>query len=272
MRSITSVCSQRNSQFRSVAFTLIELLVVIAIIAILAAMLLPALSKARSKAQSTACLNNLKQLQLGWLLYPADNDDKLVPNKDGAGPGGYYISLPGSWVEGGAEIDASTANITKGAQFSFHRNVAIYHCPSDRATLVDDPMVVEDATLLRTRSYQLDGWLNGPDEFDSLQPHMQKKLGSLKNPAKVFAFIDSANCDSGAFYIFPLYKWSEGKDWWLNSPSGRHNQGCNLSFADGHAEYHRWRWPKVEGWPPGPPLEPEDLVDLRWLQARLPEE
>ena len=54
------------------AFTLIELLVVIAIIAILAAMLLPALSAAKSKAQKTDCLSNLKQLQLCWMMYADD--------------------------------------------------------------------------------------------------------------------------------------------------------------------------------------------------------
>src|SRR5262245_65800944 len=90
------------SPMRYRAFTLIELLIVIAIISILAGMLLPALGRAKAKAGSIACGNNLRQLQLSWLLYKDDFNDLLPPNQVWNRQGAFPSSANGTWEIGRA--------------------------------------------------------------------------------------------------------------------------------------------------------------------------
>jgi len=86
MKEQATVTRHQRSRGFNRAFTLIELLVVVAIIAILAALLLPALGRAKARALQTHCLDNMKQLCLGFMLYVDDNGDVMPANaSDGAG-------------------------------------------------------------------------------------------------------------------------------------------------------------------------------------------
>jgi prepilin-type N-terminal cleavage/methylation domain-containing protein len=105
-----------RSNARIAAFTLIELLVVIAIIAILAAILFPVFARARAKAGQVACLSNLKQIQLAWIMYVSDNNQMW-------GPWGYPNAEP-IWNVPGALGWPMIIN-------PYIMNYQIFACPGD---------------------------------------------------------------------------------------------------------------------------------------------
>jgi prepilin-type N-terminal cleavage/methylation domain-containing protein/prepilin-type processing-associated H-X9-DG protein len=225
---------------RKHAFTLIELLVVIAIIAILAALLLPALSKAKQRAQGIYCMNNCKQLGLGYIMWAMDNDDRCLFSGQGNDPNGVPPWCAG-WIA--TEPDATDENITRNsATFSYLPSVDVFRCPSDKSVFS-----FRNVSKRRIRSYSQNGFMGYPTGYEAANSPPYKsalKMSGLTRPgpSDVYVFVDehmNAINDSHFFPFLDLKGFAAGKQW-LDTVSGRHGNATGFAFADGHAEIHKW--------------------------------
>jgi prepilin-type N-terminal cleavage/methylation domain-containing protein len=260
------------------AFTLIELLVVIAIIAILAAVLLPVLNKAKIRAQGIQCVNNMRQLMLGWQLYTDENGGHFPVNGSTTGgsraPVGEDLGNP-SWVAGVLSFSNADPDNTNAAllvndayqQFGsiggYVKNPQVYHCPGDISL---DP----SSHSLRVRSVSMNSWIN-PGKTNTAATYwtmpFKKFTQSMDfhgiSPTDVFICLDeSAETINDGWLIMSMSGYnSDGSidESQLNLgdiPANYHNDCGSFSYADGHAELHRWQG--------GPTMNDSDIV---WLMT-----
>lgn len=278
------------------AFTLLDLLASLAILTVLGVIVLPALARTEPNSQAVQCLANLKRLIGGWQMYASDNQDRLVYNTDGVNTGkptgGFYGS---GWVGGWLDLSVAGSDNTNmnwlvnhdlspGGTYAccgflgpYVKDPRLWKCPADKAQV---PLVPVD----RVRSYSMNNlvgalsrtWTGGHAnpgvtlagrQGGSSHPLFEKGQ-QMRSPAQVFVMLDELpeGINDGDFFTDPDVQYQL-----VDCPSNRHNGAAGFSFADGHAEIHKWldvrTLPLI---PPGGILNlnvnfPGD-VDVTWLQ------
>jgi prepilin-type N-terminal cleavage/methylation domain-containing protein/prepilin-type processing-associated H-X9-DG protein len=233
---------QKNEIVNKRGFTLIELLVVISIISMIMSISLPHLRRSREQARRLVCSSNMRQLALGWTGYATDNDG-LLCSPDTGFNNPALSSRTNHWVAEGPfiprlnPVGGTKKAIKDGVLWPYAQTVDVYKCKSDSSGYL--------------RSYSISNTMGG------VEGATYNSLSEIQRAYERMVFVDAFT-----------YGGPHGENMWLNNAFGirtfgavprftwynnqtvtlRHNDGANISFADTHCEYFKWKDRRTIRW------------------------
>jgi prepilin-type processing-associated H-X9-DG protein len=268
-------------------------------IAVLAALLLPALANGSMQDQAIQCMNNCKQLAKAWTMYASDNNDRCVNNFGISGTEAVEFTLRDTWALDvmdwtTAQQNTNTSLLQKGLLGPYMaKSVSAYKCPADNYL---SSAQVQAGFQARVRSYSMNCFLgyfspcadcvNGPPNSGEDVTYLGKdfanpdwpqylKVGGIAQPSQIFVFVDEHPNSINDGYFDAGQGTPSDPAPWGDTPASYHNGAGGFSFADGHAEIHKWLvrgtlapiQPGNNNWP-GPTVgDPTNYTDLIWLWA-----
>ena len=242
-------CSRQSDsrQANRTGFTLIELLVVIAIIAILAALLLPALSRAKQKTMLTRCMNNNRQMMIGWNMYASDYNDLLLESlKDSRAP---FDASRVLWC--GGDLDNTgdsgiwdpTVYIDKSPLMPFiGKNRQLWKCPADPVRVKNN--LGQSVQRVRVNSmsqvFDFGSWLVAVPSGGSYLCY--GKMSEIRRPTDTWVLgeehPDSIN--DAAMAVQMAGNTGDPAPQIIDFPSSYHAGAGVFALADGHCLSHKW--------------------------------
>jgi prepilin-type N-terminal cleavage/methylation domain-containing protein/prepilin-type processing-associated H-X9-DG protein len=226
-----------SRKIRTKAFTLIELLVVIAIIALLLSILSPSLRKVKMQVKTLVCTINCRSLSTAWSAYALDYDGMIVSSMTGYSDYWTHLSMvplvcPNPWVDWAgypdyddpADIELQIQTVERGVLFPYVETIKAYRCPLSKKGQV--------------KCYSIPDFFGNEEINGHISMGGQEalvKTGQIRMPSERIIFLDEDDISYGGFTIY--YDRAEWWDW----PPSRHDDGITLGYADGHADYYKWR-------------------------------
>ncbi len=266
-------------------------------------MLLPALARAKTAALSVKCMSNKKQMQLAWSMYAGDNHEVLADNHDYHDFGNWSPPTPPgtpawcegwlTWGVGSPPSDNTNTALLSGIPLNGRvyallgpyvgNQLAVFRCPGDTYASAAQHAA---GWATRDRSIAMDGNIGGGEKYAFegwTLTNAITKAGNFTSPgaAMSWVFMDEHPdwIDDSILYVNPAE--TNGVGEFTELPGSFHNNACGISFADGHAEIHKWTDSRINlrvlyeyqqdlgpggiSFPAGNPCK-----DLAWMAQRTP--